>query len=158
MLLVLHPLKVGEYVEAPNFLGTVQEIGLFSTTLKTPDGLYIYVPNAQVWNNRLQNNARHTERRLAIDIGVAYDSDLDKVREIMLGVMQNTPNVQFVPAEPECYVMGFGDSAINMSARCWLPGTDWMAVSSDARLRMKRALDAANIEIPFPHRVLITKS
>lgn len=157
MLLFLRPLQVGESVSAPNFSGTVQEIGLFSTTLKTSDGLYIYVPNGQVWNNRLQNNARHTERRLSLKIGVGFDSDLDAVTEVMLGVLRETPNVKSSPAAPQVYVTDFGESAITMTAQCWLPGANWMANTSDVRLRMKRALDAAGIEIPYPHRVMVTK-
>lgn len=157
MLLMLHPLKIGEFVDTPNYAGTVQEIGLFSTTLKNLEGLYIYVPNGQVWNNRLQNFARHTERKLMIDIGVGYDTDLDKAREILLGVLADTAGVKDMPTPPEVYVMGFGDSAINMSARCWLPADNWLGRASDVRMRIKKALDEAKIEIPFPQRVITTK-
>ena len=157
MLLMLHPLKVGEYVETTSYAGTVQEIGLFSTTLKNLEGLYVYVPNGQMWNNRLQNFARHTERKLTIDIGVGYDTDLKKAQAILLKVLADTPDVKDMPTPPECYVMSFGDSAITLSSRCWLPSSNWLERTSDVRLRIKAALDAENIEIPFPQRVVTTK-
>lgn len=158
MLLMLRPLQIGEFVETTNYMGTVQEIGLFSTTLKNLEGLYIYVPNTQMWNNRLLNYARHTERRLIIDIGVGYDTDLEKAREILLGVMSAQDGIMDTPAAPECFVMGFGDSAINVSLRGWLPSDNWLARASNARLAVKAALDKADIEIPFPQRVITTKS
>ncbi len=158
MLLLLHPLKVGEFVETSNYAGTVQEIGLFSTTLKNLEGLYVFVPNGQMWNNRMQNFARHTERKIVIDIGVGYDTDLKKAQEILLKVLADTPDVKNMPTPPECYVMSFGDSAINLSARCWLPADNWLARSSEVRVRVKAALDKSAIEIPFPQRVVTTKT
>ncbi len=156
MLLILRPLKIGEFVDTPNYAGTVQEIGLFSTTFKDLEGIYIYVPNSQVWNNRLQNFARHTERKLFVDIGVGYDTDLAKAETILLKVLADTADVKDMPTPPEVYVMGFGDSAINLSLRCWLPSDNWLARTSDVRIRIKAALDTAKIEIPFPQRVMTT--
>ena len=158
MLLILHPLKIGEFVETSNYAGTVQEIGLFSTTFKNLEGLYIYVPNSQVWNNRLQNFARHTDRKLIVDIGVGYDTDLEKAKAVLLKVLTETEDVKDMPTPPEVYVMGFGDSAINLSARCWLPADNWLARASDVRIRVKGALDKDGIEIPFPQRVVTTKT
>lgn len=157
MLLILRPLNAGEFVETSNYAGAVQEIGLFSTSLKTSDGLFIYVPNSQMWNNRLQNFSRHTERRLTVDIGVGYDTDLEKAKALLVSVLSETTDVQDMPAPPECFVTGFGDSAIMLSCRCWLPSDDWLARGSDVRVRVKAALDAANIEIPFPQRVVVSK-
>ena len=82
MLLFLRPLQIGEFVDTSSYAGTVQEIGLFATTLKNIEGLYIYVPNSEVWRNRLQNFARHTERKFMETIGVGYGSDLERRKKL----------------------------------------------------------------------------
>jgi small conductance mechanosensitive channel len=162
MLLVLRPLEVGNFIDTGSASGTVDEIGLFSTTLKTAEGLYVYIPNGQVWTNRIQNFGRHQIRKAFIDIGVGYDTDLKKAQALLLDTLQNTPDlVSFesgaAPTAPEVYVMSFGDSAINFSCRCWLPANDWFRRMSDLRIQVKAALDEANIEIPFPQCVVTMK-
>lgn len=158
MLLILHPIRVGEYVETPSSNGTIIRIGLFATTMKNLEGLTIYVPNSEIWKSRIQNYARHETRKLFVDIGVAYDTDLRKAQQLILGVMSSDERVLSEPTPPECHVMSFGDSAINLSCRCWLPASDWLLNSSDIRIALKSALDDAKIEIPFPQRVVTTKT
>jgi len=158
MLLFLRPLKIGEFVDTTSYAGTVQEIGLFATTLKNLEGLYIYVPNSEVWRNRLQNFDRHTERKFMETIGVGYGSDLKKTQEIVLGILNNVADVKQLPTPPECYVMNFGDSAITLSCRCWIPADNWLARTSEIRIAIKSAFDKEGIEIPFPQRVVTTKA
>ncbi|MDB2439911.1 mechanosensitive ion channel family protein [Hellea sp.] len=158
MLLFLRPLQIGEFVDTSSYAGTVQEIGLFATTLKNIEGLYIYVPNSEVWRNRLQNFARHTERKFMETIGVGYGSDLRKTQEIVLGILNNVADVKELPTPPECYVMNFGDSAITLSCRCWIPADNWLARTSEIRIAIKSAFDKEGIEIPFPQRVVTTKA
>ncbi len=158
MLLFLRPLKIGEFVDTSNYAGTVQEIGLFATTLKNTEGLYIYVPNSEVWRNRLQNFARHTERKFIETIGVGYDSDLRKTQDIVLKILNDVADVKQLPSPPECYVMSFGDSAITLSCRCWIPADNWLGRTSDIRIAIKSAFDKEGIDIPFPQRVVTTKA
>lgn len=158
MLLFLRPLKIGEFAETSNYAGTVVEIGLFATTLKNLEGIFIYVPNSEVWRNRLQNFSRHSERKFIETIGVGYDSDLQKTKALLLDVMQNTPDIMNTPTPPECYIMNFGDSAITVSCRCWLPADNWLLRASNLRIDIKSALDKEGIDIPFPQRVVTTKS
>ena len=94
MLLFLRPLQVGDFVDTNSYSGSVQEIGLFATTLKNIEGIYIYVPNSEVWSNRLQNYTRHTERQFRETIGVGYDSDLKETQKILLKVLKSTPGVK----------------------------------------------------------------
>lgn len=157
MMLTLRPLEVGDLVDTPNALGTVTEIGLFSTSIRNTEGVYIYIPNSQVWAARVQNFGRHTERKLIVDIGVAYDADLRETQAVMLDAMRALPDVKGDPTPPECYVMNMGDSAITLSARCVLPADNWLARASDGRIALKEALDKAGIEIPFPQRVVSMK-
>lgn len=154
MMLILRPLAVGDFVETDGFAGTVTELGLFATTIKSFDGLFMYVPNSQVWTDKLVNYGRHQNRKAIIDIGVGYDTDLAKCRDLMLEAMSNFEGVTEEPTPPEAYVMGFGDSAIDMNFRCWMPGDNWFKRASDLRIHMKETLDKADIEIPFPQRVL----
>lgn len=158
MLLVLRPLQVGEFVETANFAGTIVEIGLFSTTLNNADGLYVFVPNGAMWNNRLTNFGRHRRRRLTVDIGVGYDTDLKAAQALILEVLSAQSGVITVPTPPDCLVTRFGDSAIYISARCWLPADNWLMRASNVRIDIKQALDDAKIEIPFPQRVLTNKT
>ena len=158
MLLFLRPLKIGEFVDTSNYAGTVQEIGLFATTLKNLEGLYIYVPNSEVWRNRLQNFARHTERKFIENIGIGYESNLKTTQSLLLGVLGETKDLINTPTPPEVYVMNFGDSAITLSCRCWLPADNWLGRTSDLRIAIKEALDKEGIDIPYPQRVVTTKA
>ena len=158
MLLFLRPLKVGESVNTSSYAGTVQEIGLFATSLKNSEGIYIYVPNSEVWRNRLQNFSRHNERKFIESLNVSYKSDLKKAQALLIKVMQDAPDILNEPAPPECYVMGFGENAITLSCRCWLPADDWLQRSSELRIAIKDTLDAQAIEIALPQRVIINKN
>lgn len=157
MLLILRPLSVGEYIESPNGAGTVQEVGLFSTTVRTLEGLYAYIPNGQIWSNRIQNFNRHTERRLIMPIGVGYDTDLEAAQKLIIQTMIDQGTTLDLPDPPLVFVMEFGDSAILLSARCWMTGEDWLPKTSAMRVAVKSALDKAGIEIPFPQRVVTTR-
>lgn len=154
MLLLLRPFNVNETIDTPSVTGKVTEIGLFTTNLKTADGLFVSVPNSQLWSNRIQNVDRFPVRRININVGVAYDTNLDDVCKILVETMSAHSAVLSEPAVPEVLVEEFADSSINLLARCWLPKTNWRADASSIRIAVKKALDEANIEIPFPQRVL----
>ena len=154
MMLVLRPLAVDDFVDIGSAMGTVVEIGLFSTTIKTADGVFIYIPNGQVWSNRIQNFGRHKIRKALIDIGVSYDADLNSCKKLLLETLQNTEGAMELPTPAEVYVMSFGESSINLSCRVWLPGDNWLQRTSELRIEIKSALDKAGVEIPFPQRVI----
>ena len=158
MLLVLRPLSMGEYVDTSSYAGSVKEIGLFATTLINSEGMYVYVPNSEVWRNRLENYSRHTERKFIESIGVGYDSDLQKTKQLLLDVMKAAPDMMNEPSPPECYVTEFSENAIIVSCRCWLPSDEWMLRTSNLRIAIKEALDKEGIDIPFPQRVVTTKA
>lgn len=157
MLLILRPLNVGEFIDTPSAAGTVQEIGLFSTSIKNLEGVYIFVPNGQIWSNRIQNFGRHTERKLVINVGVSYDTDLEATRTLLIETMQSQAFTKELPEPPLVFVMDFADSAIILSARAWLPAADWLANTSTMRIAIKKALDDAGVEIPFPQRVVTNR-
>jgi small conductance mechanosensitive channel len=155
MLLFLRPLSVGEYVDLGSSAGTVTEVGLFSTTLKTADGIFQFVPNSTVWNTRIQNFGRHQIRRFTLSVGVGYDTDLRAAQKIILDVLETADHITTdAPSPPEAFVMSFGDNAIQYECRVWLPADVWLQRSSELRIQIKEALDNAQIEIPFPQRVV----
>lgn len=158
MLLFLRPLKVGEFVDLPNTSGTINEIGLFATTVKTADGLYQYVPNSQVWSGRIQNYGRNKTRQFRLDIGVSYDTDLRHAQSVMLETLSAAADrITDAPTPPEVFVMAFGDSAVNYHCRVWLPSDRWFHRASTLRIEIFEALGKADIEIPFPQRVVTMK-
>lgn len=157
MLLMLRPLNVGEFIDTPGAAGTVQEVGLFSTAVKNVEGVFIFVPNGQIWSNRIQNFGRHTERKLIMNLGVGYDTDLEKAKALLIDTMRAQSVTLELPEPPLVFVMEFGDSAITLSARVWLPAADWLLNASNMRIAIKKTLDEAGIEIPFPQRVVTTR-
>ena len=158
-LLMLRPIKVGEFVDLPNTSGTISEIGLFATTLRTAEGLFQYVPNSKVWEGRIQNYARNTTRQFRLDIGVSYDTDLRHAQSVMLEALSGAAErITEAPTPPEVFVMSFGDSSVNFNCRVWLPSDKWFARASTLRIEIFEALGKANIEIPFPQRVVTMKT
>ena len=154
MLLVLRPLKVGDFVDMPIALGTIEEIGLFSTTVRNMEGVAVYIPNSQIWGNRIQNFGRHTHRKAIVEIGVGYGSNLRETQAVLMKILSTHPDMLDTPTPPEVYVMSFADSAINFSCRVWLPGDEWLRRMTDLRIAIKDGLNDAGIEIPFPQRVI----
>lgn len=156
MLLILRPLKVGDFVDiGQSTMGTVEEIGLFTSTIRNVENVAVYLPNSLIWGNRIQNFGRHLNRKAIIEIGVGYGTDLEATRELLLNVLAQQEGLIETAEKPrEVYVVSFGDSAINLSCRCWLPGGAWLMRTSTLRIAIKAALDGAGVEIPFPQRVV----
>ena len=151
MLLFLRPFKVGDYIDAEGLAGTVNEIGLFTSHMHTFDGLYLEVPNAQLWNRAITNYSRLPTRLLNIIIGIGYGDDIDKAQAALLDVMQKDARVLDDP-EPQVMVKELGDSAVNLNLRCWTKADDYWALHFDTKKAAKQRLDAEGISIPFPQR------
>lgn len=154
MLLTLRPLRVGEYIETPENAGTVIEMGLFTTELKTLDGLYLSVPNAKIWGDRVLNFDRYPVRRINIPVGVDYGTDLEHARTVLAAALEQHPHVQTEPESPVILVTEFADSSINLLARCWITTERWQVTATELRMIIKSTLDANDISIPFPQRVV----
>lgn len=148
MLIWLRPFSTGEYIEGNSVAGTVDEIGLFATKLRKADGLYLFVPNSELWNTSIINYSRHATRRIDLQIGIAYDADLAKARKTLLTLAARDARVLAEPA-PSVHVETLGDSAITISFRMWTPtGVNW-DTKIEMRETAKLALDKAGIEIPY---------
>lgn len=151
VLLFLRPFNVGDFVEAGGNSGTVMEIGLFNTELKTFDGIFLTVPNADIAASAITNFSRHPTRRLDLALGIAYGDDIDKGLAVLNGLMEADERVLRDPA-PEVMVLSLGDSAVNLNLRCWCHTSDFWAVKWDLTHKMKVEIEAAGLSIPFPQQ------
>ena len=152
MLLFLRPFRIGDWVEAAGVSGSVREIGLFTTTIDTFDNVYISIPNSSIWSSNIINHARYGTRRLDLDIGIGYDSNLDTVEAALMSLAAD-PRVLADPA-PRFLVVSYGDSAINVRLRAYASYDDFFDLYWDLNRRLKGVLDDHGIEIPFPQRVI----
>ena len=152
MLLLLRPFSVGDWIETNSISGTVREIGLFATQIDTFDNIYITVPNSSIWSATIINNSRHQIRRMDLDIGIGYNSDLNKVEEALITLTKDKRILS--DPEPQFLVVDYADSAILVRLRLYAQYDDFFALNWDLKRRLKPLLDAHNIEIPFPQRVV----
>jgi len=151
MLLLLHPFRVGDYIDAEGLSGTINEIGLFTTHMRTYNGIYLEVPNAKIWNRAILNYSRVEARRLDVVVGISYGDDIDKAQAVLLELMTSDSRVNAEPA-PQVLVKELSDSSVNLDLRCWAAGGDYWVLLFDLNKAIKQRLDAEGITIPFPQR------
>ncbi len=149
LLIIFRPFKVGDVIEAAGVTGKVESIQIFTTTLLTPDNKTIIVPNAKLGNDNIINYSTQETRRVDITVGVAYDSDLKKVREVLERIVREDSRILEDPA-PLVVVGELADSSINFFVRVWVKSADYWSVFFDANETIKNRLDEAGIEIPYP--------
>ena len=151
MLLLFRPFRVGDYIEAAGTAGTVASVGLFVTTLNTPDNVQILVPNSGVWGDTIKNYAANDTRRNDITVGIAYDNDIGKAMEIVRDVLGADARVLEDPA-PLIAVAELADSSVNLVVRPWCKKEDYWGLRFDLIRGFKEALEAGGLSIPFPQR------
>ncbi|MGE0233558.1 MAG: mechanosensitive ion channel family protein [Flavobacteriaceae bacterium] len=151
MLIGLKHMRVGDYIDAGGNAGTVEEIGIFATRLKTFDGIYLAVPNSEIWGNPIINYSRNPTRRMDIEVGIAYDDDIDAGLAVMMRLMREDPRVLDDPA-PETMVKSLGDSSVNLNMRCWAKTEDYWGLLWDLKRLSKVEIEKAGLSIPFPQR------
>ncbi len=149
------PFGHGDEIQTGDHEGVVEEIALRAVTMRTFDGRRLYVPNAEVWRNPILNNTELGSRRTTLTVGVSYDADLEKAGQLLVETLSQTEGVYADPA-PQAYAYEFADSSINFALRFWHDPAiaDLWRVRDAATKSVKRALDDAGIEIPFPQRVV----
>jgi small conductance mechanosensitive channel len=151
MLLVLRPFRVGEYITVGSISGTVLEIGLFATELRTWDGLYVMAPNNQLWNTAVTNFSRNPRRLEECAIGIGYGDDIALALKTLAALAANDGRILDDPA-PVTYVKELGDSAVLVVLRYWTASSDWWATKVEMIRAAKAAFDEKGISIPFPQR------
>ena len=128
MLLIFRPFRVGDVVEVGGTIGKVEEIGIFTTTLKSPDNIKITVPNSQIYGSTIKNMNGYETRRVDMVMGVSYDDDLALAMETMMRVIQEDTRVLAEP-EPQIAVAELGDSSVNFVVRPWCKAEDYFGVN-----------------------------
>jgi small conductance mechanosensitive channel len=151
MLLWLRPFNVGDYIDAGDVAGTVKEVGLFATELHTWDGIYLFVPNAELWNKRIINYTRLPTRLVDLKFGVGYADDLAKGQKALLATARKDARTKSEP-EPIVFVDELGDSAVVLRLRVWTANADYWPLLRALTEHGKLALEAAGLSIPFPQR------
>ena len=149
MILLFHPFRVGDFIEVDGFSGTVSDIDVFYTFLKTGDNKSVTVPNGSIMSNSVVNYSVGGTRRVELDIGVAYGSDIDRVKEILLEEGTKHELVLKDPA-PICRLTEQGDSALNFTLRVWTETSNYWQVRFDVLEAVHKRLEGEGIEIPFP--------
>ncbi|MBE6563189.1 MAG: mechanosensitive ion channel [Ruminococcaceae bacterium] len=149
MLIVTRPFDIGDYVEVAGVGGTVKAIGIYYTTLDTPDNKKTIIPNGSVTSSPIINYTTNGTRRLDLEFGVAYNADIDLVKKTLLEVATKHELVFKDPA-PEVFMTEHADSAVKFCLRVWMNGADYWTVKADCTEGAKRAFDREGIEIPFP--------
>ncbi len=147
MIIWLRPFHVGEYIDAEGTAGTIVEIGLFSTRMRTYDGIFLFVPNSRLWDAKVTNFTREQNRMIETRVGISYEADLHRARKALLEIAKD----ERVLAEPEpfVFVASLGASSVDLVMRSWVASSDWWRTNVDFNERAKLALDAEGIEIPY---------
>jgi small conductance mechanosensitive channel len=145
------PFVVGDYITVAGEYGCVADITLRSTRIRTPRNSYVVIPNKRIIDEVLNNDSKQGELRLDLPIGIAYKEDTYAARKTLLDAMQKIDSIMKNPA-PTVVVEGCGASSVDLILRVWIANArDRQSVYFEAMEAAKRALDAANIQIPFPH-------
>jgi small conductance mechanosensitive channel len=153
MLLLFRPFGVGDYVTAGGVSGSVKQIDLFTTTLATPDNVKIIVPNSRVFGDTIHNYAGFETRRMDLPVGISYGASIEKAKSTLEDVIAAESRLLPDPA-PMVAVTELADSSVNLVVRVWVKRGDYWDVKFGMTRAIKEALDANDIEIPFPQRVV----
>lgn len=151
MLIIFPPFKDGDYVEAGGVAGTVKHIGIFSTIMHTGDNRKIIVPNSEIFGGTIVNISANPTRRIDLVIGIGYDDDIKKAKQILLDIMSKDERI-FKDPEAAVALTELADSSINFKVRPWVNSGDYWAVRADLLETIKTTFDEQNISIPYPQQ------
>ncbi|WP_086617649.1 mechanosensitive ion channel family protein [Erythrobacter tepidarius] len=155
MILIQRPFRVGETITSGAVNGTVQGIGLFTTEILQLDGLYVMVPNNELWNKPVVNFSRMPTRRFELLIGISYSDSIAQARKELLALA--TADARVLPEpEPVVFVSALADSAVTMGLRVWCKTEDYLALSWALTEAAKTRFAEVGITIPFPQREVRT--
>jgi small conductance mechanosensitive channel len=156
LIMIFKPYRIGDLIEAQGVLGVVKEIQIFTTHLNTPENKLAIIPNGSLSNGNIINYTAEGHIRIDHTIGVSYDADIKQTKEVLMKILTNHPKVLKEPA-PTVNVAELADSSVNFATRPWSKPEDYWDVYFDVLEQAKIELDAAGIEIPYPHSVEIHK-
>ncbi len=149
-LLVEKPFEIGDVIEADATIGEVVGIDMLSVKLRTPDNLYVRIPNETLIKTRVVNRSRFPIRRLDLTVGIAYAEDVERVEALLLKLAEKNP-VCLEEPKPFVLVTAFGPSSVDLQFSFWVPKDKVLDGRSSMMVAIKQTLDRDGIEIPFPH-------
>lgn len=149
IILLFKPYKVGDFVEAQGFMGTVQEVQIFHTIFNTPDNKIITIPNGALANGPIVNFSKQEIRRVEWLFGVAYGTDYDKAEQIIREVIKKDSRILSEP-EPQIVMKEMADSSVNIMTRGWTKSGDFWPTFFDINKTIYKTFNEKGIEIPFP--------
>lgn len=156
LILLFKPFKVGDVIEGKGRTGTVTKIDILYTHLNTFDNKEVVIPNGNLANSDVVNFSSQPTRRVDLNVGVAYHTDLKKAREVILAIFKNDSRVHSEP-EPVVFLNNFGESSLDLVVRAWTDTENLWPVYFDSMEKIKTSFDSHDIEIPFPQRVVFSK-
>ena len=151
LIVMFRPYRVGDFVEAAGISGTVLQVQILTTILKTGDNKQIIVPNGQIMGSIITNYSANDTRRIDMTVGVSYDDDLDKVRSTLRDLVNADSRIL---KDPECLiaVAALADSSVNFTVRPWVASGDYSAVMFELTEAIKKRFDKEGISFPFPQQ------
>ncbi|MFC6587576.1 mechanosensitive ion channel family protein [Sulfitobacter pacificus] len=157
MLILFRPIKIGDFVEVADEMGTVKQINLNFTELADLSNVQVIVPNSEVWGNVITNYSTNDKRRAEWTFGVGYGANLKDAETIIRDTIMADPRAHADPA-PFVQVTNLGDSSVDFLVRVWCNASDYFSFRADMTRQVKEALDAGGVDIPFPTRTMIQAS
>ena len=154
MIVFFRPFRLGDFVDLGGYLGTVKDITLNYVELASVDNVQTIVPNAQVWGNTIINYSTYDTRRAEWVFGVGYGADL-KVAEETIRTTIMADERSMTDPEPFIQVNALGESSVDFLVRVWCASSEYFAYQADMKRKVKEALDANDVPIPFPTRTII---
>jgi small-conductance mechanosensitive channel len=152
-LIIERPIKIGNSVNIEGTVGIVEDIRIMSTTLRTFDGFYVRIPNQKVFTTNITNYVANVARRFEYGVGIRYTDDAERAIKVIKEVIRGEPMALMRP-EPLVFVDTLGDSSVNIMVRVWAPVDEWFGLKTKLLWKIKKAIEAEGIEIPFPQRVV----
>lgn len=151
LILTIKPFKKGDFISAQGESGTVFQISIFNTILKTPNNQIVYIPNGKLAGSTITNFSTEATRRLVNEWGIGYNDDIPKAKAVLSQIIDADERILKDPA-PSIVVTALGDSAVNITSRVWCTNGDYWAVNFELHEKVKMTFDSEDITIPFPQR------
>jgi small conductance mechanosensitive channel len=149
MIILFKPFKVGDFIDAQGYMGTVREIQIFNTILKTPDNKTIIIPNGGLSTSAMTNFSTEAQRRVDFTFGIGYSDDIDKAKAVIERLIAADDRILKDPAHFVA-VSELADSSVNFVVRAWVDAANYWGVFFDMTEAVKKAFDKEGISIPFP--------
>lgn len=148
MVVAFKPFELGDYIETEDVSGTVSDIGIFYTTLTTPDNKKVVVPNGTISNSIVTNYSTHSTRRLDFDFSISYNTNIDDAKKVLLACAKSDERILQDPA-PKVVISAHADSAIKIKLRVWVKNSDYWDVNFSMLELVKKTFDDTGIQIPY---------